>query len=82
MPHPHRGEVIAAVRAQAHPTDDGPAVHCLATFTGADWSADGVIDTITAARDVQWINGPAGHNLAVVDAGGTLWRFAVTQPQE
>lgn len=91
-----RADFIDAVRAQAFdvgktcPTCDGEGtvrpgrriVHCVGTFTGADWDEDGVIAAIEDAREVRWLpNGiPGGHNLAVLTTEGREWRFQVTDP--
>jgi hypothetical protein len=91
-----RAEFIDAVRAQAfdegesceHCDGTGRAypgrriVHCVGSFTGADWDEAGVIAEIEDAREVRWVpNGlPGGHNLAVLTAEGRTWRFQVERP--
>jgi hypothetical protein len=76
-----RAEFVAAVQAQAFTdTDSGRRIiHCLGAFTGADWDADDVVDTIEHAVDVQWIDG-GGHDLAALTTGKRIWRFGVRRP--
>lgn len=73
-----RTEFVEAVKAQSFETDAGRIVHCMGSFTSADWAEAAVIDIVERAVDVQWSDHFMGHDLAVLN--GLLWRFAVTRP--
>jgi len=78
-----RSQFIAAVKAQAFTCPNGDRiVHCMGSFTGADWGEDGVIATIESARAVAWSPHWSDHDLLVTDANGKTWRFQVSEPEE
>jgi hypothetical protein len=77
---PGRGEFISQVRAQAFTDHEGRRIiHCLGSFTGADWDEGDVIGEIERARDVKWVNSGLDHDLAVLTADERIWRFGVTR---
>lgn len=77
-----RSQFIAAVKAQSFDDNGDRIVHCMGSFTGADWGEDGVIATIESARAVSWSPHWSDHNLLVQAADGMSWRFQVAEPSE
>lgn len=57
-------------------------IHCRGGFTGADWDEEAVLAAIDAAEKVKWMpGGSLGHDLAIRETDGTIWRFEVKAPQ-
>lgn len=53
-------------------------VSCMAMGSGGDWSLGAVTQTIYQAKEVRWISGMLGYNLAVRDVHGMMLYFQVT----
>lgn len=72
---------IAEAFRQAFRTPEGDRIiHCIGSFTGADWGLAGVVWEITHARKVNWERHWTGHELNVVDRAGMGWRFDLRHP--
>jgi len=56
-------------------------VHCMMSFTGADWDLDSALALLPTARDIVWIDDIFGHELAVMSENGTTHRFQATQAE-
>jgi hypothetical protein len=56
-------------------------VHCLIGTMGADWDLDAALADLAKASEVAWVDGLAGHDLAVL-VGGRLRNFNVRRPEE
>jgi hypothetical protein len=55
-------------------------VHCLGSFSGANWNAETVIQVVRDAATVEWVDGMMGHDLQVMSRDGRLWRFQIPRP--
>jgi hypothetical protein len=56
-------------------------IHCLMSFSGADWDLEQAIKLVEEATQVAWIDDLRGHELAVL-ADGCVHRFAVKRPED
>lgn len=54
-------------------------IHCLMSFTGADWDVEDVLRCIETAIAVEWCN-REGHDLAVTGPDGRRYYFGVPKP--
>lgn len=54
-------------------------IHCLMSFTGADWDVEDVLRCIETASAVEWCN-REGHDLAVTGPDGRRYYFGVPKP--
>lgn len=54
-------------------------IHCLMSFTGADWDVEDVLRCIETASAVEWCN-REGHDLAITGPDGRRYYFGVPKP--
>lgn len=91
-------EAIAALREQAfqaitnkttcghagcedHPVYR-PIVHCVGSFTGADWDLESAVALVEQAARIEWVSNWADHELAVEEVDGKRWHFSIRRPGE
>lgn len=81
-------EAAAALREHAFRVTDLDSddygrqiIHCVGSFSGADWDLDDAIRVVSKAKAVAWEDHWLGHNLGVMDNDGCVWHFAVPLPE-
>lgn len=55
-------------------------IHCYMAGLGSDWILEDALALLDEARDIAWLDNPLAHDLTVLDADGTIHRFAATKP--
>lgn len=55
-------------------------IHCMGSFTGADWDLDDALGLLSKAQRVGWVDHLFDHDLLIVDADGRRWHFNAKRP--
>lgn len=84
--HITKDEATTAITAAAFTVTDPEAsdhgrviIHCMMTFTGADWDLAEALKEIERADEIAWTDHLFGHDLAV-RVGGDVYHFDAKRP--
>lgn len=77
--------VAALIAAASTVTDEASSdhgrtlIHCMMSFTGANWDLGDALALVEKSEQVAWTDNPFRHDLAVL-ADGRVHRFDVKRP--
>ena len=64
-----------------HPDFGRTLIHCMMSFTSADWDLDGALELLARATEIAWVNHRLGHELGIF-ADGRCHYFDVRRPKD
>lgn len=86
--HIDKSTAAAALRSAAVRYDDPDhdafgrtLIHCMMSFTGADWDLDDALHLLSKATEVAWVDHLAGHELGIF-AHGKCHYFNARRPRD